>query len=115
VLRINNLRENGLNLPAIRLPSSAEDARALQAAIATEDALRESEDAYTVEPEVEELHADRTARLAVLGGDDTEGPSPPPVPPTKQSHVTCGKWFAVAGSSRWMNVIDTTSTLHLKN
>jgi hypothetical protein len=43
-----------------------------KAAIATEDALRESEDAYTVEPEVEELHADRTARLAVLGGDDTD-------------------------------------------
>jgi len=83
VLRLDNLREHGLNLPAIRLPSSAEDARALQArqfsnllasnenagtlvptahspiekaAIATEDALRESEDAYLVEPDsAEEL------------------------------------------------------------
>ena len=27
----------------------------------------------------------------------------------KQSHVTCGKWFAVVGGSRWMNMIYTIS------
>jgi len=89
VLRLNVLRANGLNLPAIQLPSSIEDARALQArqlvsnqnlstavahhnpiekaAIATEDALRESDDAYMVEPEVEERSADRTARITARG------------------------------------------------
>jgi len=100
VLRLDNLREHGLNLPAIRLPSSAEDAQALQArqfsnllasnenagtlvptahspiekaAIATEDALRESEDAYLVEPDsAEELSVDQMTSSAARGASQVD-------------------------------------------
>ena len=78
LLRLSNLRSHGLNLPDIQLPSSADDARILQArrfsdilasgqiasaiaapmqtpmeraAAAVEDELRESDDAYAVDPE----------------------------------------------------------------
>ena len=94
VLHLNALWANGLNLPAIQLPSSVEDARALQAhqfsnllasdqnlstaiahahspikkaVITMEDALWESDDAYMVESEVEERSADCTARITARG------------------------------------------------
>jgi hypothetical protein len=78
LLRLNDLRSRGLNLPYIQLPSSIEDAQILQArrfsnmltdgqtrsgiasplrtpmecaAAAVEDELRESDDAYLVDPE----------------------------------------------------------------
>ena len=84
LLRLSDLQSRGLNLPSIQLPSSADDARILQArqfsdlltdgqmpsamappmltlmecaAAAVEDELRESDDAYLVDPEnIQQIH-----------------------------------------------------------